>query len=488
MILTKLFEFYILFILVRSSISKFNKISSDDCPLSCTCQFNITTLTINSCTRRQVVKRLPNNFKKYKNLENVKILIASHNFIQGISNYLFENYTNLEKLILNSNEINEIPIGVFDNLFKLNSVNLSYNSIQLINSKTFQNLTNLLKLHLGQNQISNIHKDAFAGLKNLVHLNIYGNNLTSIAENIFTDLENLEGLFLHSNSITDLAEDLFKDLKKLKTLSIHTNKIKSLKNSTFRGLYKLESLASAMNEIEEIDSGTFADLISLKFLYLQKNQIKLLRSNFLFKNLVRLEKIYLEKNNISVIPRGLFDEHLINLSFIKLSYNLLSEIELWPLLLPNIEKIDISFNNISKFTNKFNWLFLNSSSISRINKTIDLSNNFIDAFDDQVIQQYGVCNSKQYELFIGSYLNGFLLANNPIDCDCNTSMRLISETRILLKNRFSLRGSNIFKSKCSNSPFDGKSILEFSDCAEYPLKNFECLNTTKVITVKGKSK
>jgi hypothetical protein len=146
-------------------------------------------------------------------------------------------------------------------------------------------------------------------------------------------------------------------------------------------------------------------------------------------NLIKLEYVNLAFNNIHEIPNNLFHPNLIFLKNIELSNNFLTEIELWPLFLSNINLVDFDNNAIEVFTNKLSIDVskLKLSSLSS-NARIYLRKNKIIHFDDRAVQQYGICSSKEFDDFYEKYFKPFNLSDNPISCVCKNLTSIVNET------------------------------------------------------------
>ena len=158
--------------------------------------------------------------------------------------------------------------------------------------------------------------------------------------------------------------------------------------------------------------------------------------------------------------------------------------EMWPLYLSKIISIKLNNNLIQGFTNTFGWyLYQNYPSLASTS-TIDLQYNSISSLSDSTIQQYGVCSFSDYSRFINNYFNLFWLDNNPINCNCTNSQRLVSDSITILNSIPSLLNSNLYKSFCKTpTNYIGKHIINFDTCTasiSYPY----CINgsTTTVIT------
>ena len=329
----------------------------------------------------------------------------------------------------------------------------------------------------------NFHCHQYVSLKYIKNLEATNNFIDTISKDLFQNLTHLETLCLDSNSISYIKNDSFKDFIHLKTLSIENNKLKQINNKAFVNLAKLKDLFIDDNQIDTIEDESFKDLINLETLSVANNQLKKISNktfaklnnlkelyigdnlidtieDYAFKDLNSLHELELQNNQISKIQFGLFNINFPNLSFVNLSHNRLIEIELWPLYLKNVEYVDLRYNRINNFTNNFGWFFANSSNVkvNNRNAVIDLSHNYITSFDDRTVQQYGVCNPEDYKTFMNYIFDLFLLYNNPINCNCNASKRLLFDSRYLLD------GKILNKSWCANDKFKEHSILSFGYC------------------------
>ena len=215
---------------------------------------------------------------------------------------------------------------------------------------------------------------------------------------------NIKFVKMSNNKLKDLAEFVSGSqcsLVNLQAIDFSHNKLSRINQDAFKSFTNLTQLNLAYNKIEEIDSNAF-------------------------KYLPMLKHVNLARNNLNTIPKYLFQKHLSNLISINLSNNFLTEMELWPFYLPNIRTIDFKYNLIKNFTNKFEWNFLHEANELMMRRNFDLSFNKIEIFDDETIQQYGVCSDENFIKFFENYLSLFSLNNNSIICDCNRQQRLIS--------------------------------------------------------------
>ena len=260
----------------------------------------------------------------------------------------------------------------------------------------------------------------------------------------------------------------------------------------------LGSLDLSYNELTDIKYSYFdCKLNYLTTLILNNNNISSIDNNA-FDNMLNLQTLNLESNQIDQIIPSLFF-NLKNIKYIYLSKNLLKSIELWPIYILGITYLDLSYNQIAKFTNHFSWsledsfylpgLFLKTSlkgdpSMMFLESTkINLQFNEIKSFDDEIIEQYGINSYNDYYLFMTKHFWAFDLNNNPIFCNCETSRRLLTYSLNLLTNDSNWSFSPIFQSVCSDpSSYRNQSIMSFDYCP-ISIDYSQTMNETKLLEI-----
>ena len=103
------------------------------------------------------------------------------------------------------------------------------------------------------------------------------------------------------------------------------------------------------NLLTWLPQGIFANVSQLAYIYLQGNILRSIQS-MLFTNLHSMRHVDLSDNSLVTVS-----DHVINVSYyrydafesIALSRNYLTDIPLWPLLLPSLPDIDLSGNRLS---------------------------------------------------------------------------------------------------------------------------------------------
>ncbi len=505
------------------------QLSSTNCPVSCTCYLYSSELTI-KCTQTQEIFQLPSDFYQNPDLASTQQIIAEDCYLQSIPSNIWQYKTNLNSLNLAYNDLKTLTEENLNYLKELKYLSLRRNSLTTINNEIFKNLTNLNELNLSVNKITSISEDAFQTLKNLDWLDLSYNQISSLPKNLFSSLTELTYLDISYNSLSTINSQIFKNLENLNKLDLSYNKIKTISSEAFNSLTNLWWLLITNNQIKEITKNTFQMLInlvylnlrgnfitsidneafinltSLHYLTLSENKLENLNSdvfkttinihsldlsnnkltflsNDTFNSLTSLRWLYLANNRISKLPQYLFYSHLSNLLALDLSYNLLTEMELWPLYLSDIVSIDLRYNLINKFSNSFGWYVATSAYLPAFSAStiIDLQYNNISFLDDRTIQQYGVCSYNDFEIFFKKYFHVFLIDHNPVVCDCKLSQRLVSDSASLF---MFLNETNIYISNCAG---EITGLLNFDTCVtsiEYPY----CINDTILATTAVTSK
>lgn len=152
----------------------------------------------------------------------------------------------------------------------------------------------------------------------------------------------------------------------IRTVNISHNNVSGLTNLSFDGLWNVEMLDLSFNNIESIPPGMIAKIRNMKQINLTHNNLVTLPHDF-FYNKLDIETVDLSWNKITHIPLNVtWDYRIAKIRLIDLSYNLLTAFEPW--IYTNLDEMDPSYtrlprvlnlthNNISTFTNDYNWTY-----------------------------------------------------------------------------------------------------------------------------------
>uniref|UniRef100_A0A182PQG7 Leucine rich immune protein (Short) n=1 Tax=Anopheles epiroticus TaxID=199890 RepID=A0A182PQG7_9DIPT len=109
--------------------------------------------------------------------------------------------------------------------------------------------------------------------------------------------------------------------------------------------YRLEVLRLNDNELESVES--MQPFEALRELYLERNSLSTLDMTC-FAGMSKLKKLYLASNRLNTIASTLTELSLPALSFVGLQNNTLIELDLHTWSLPELEQLQLSFNNLTK--------------------------------------------------------------------------------------------------------------------------------------------
>jgi Leucine-rich repeat (LRR) protein len=147
---------------------------------------------------------------------------------------------------------------------EMREINLKNNFIEEITENIFNNLPNLFELDLSNNRIRTIAPNSFVGLNFLVTLALDNNFLKSL-ETISNDnrtvsfLHPLNQILAFFSASDNFIEDLnpLKHMINLDNVTLSWNRIRRLEGNTFDQATNLRTLDFSFNQIEYIDSMAF---------------------------------------------------------------------------------------------------------------------------------------------------------------------------------------------------------------------------------------
>ncbi|CAH1795238.1 unnamed protein product, partial [Owenia fusiformis] len=179
----------------------------------------------------------------------------------------------------------------------------------------------------------------------------------------------------------------------------------------------LTDVVFAFNAIQTIPVGIFQGAEKLENLILRNNNITRLEHGC-FSGLVELEVLDLSNNLISYLymQPGVFTRsQLPKLQHILLQNNYLAVFEPCPLLMPLLQSVNFSSNNIAEFSNEMNFSILHLRGAPPGAVFIDFQHNQFKSINVRMFVQYGIQEIDQLWHF-WSY--SFDYRNNPFHCDC----------------------------------------------------------------------
>ena len=234
----------------------------------------------------------------------------------------------------------------------------------------------------------------------------------------------------------------------------------------------LRYLQLSDNRIEHVLDHNLTCFSKLKLLNLEHNLLETLY-DYMLDGLDELHCIFLAHNRLTVIGRETFTRpHLKLLQIINLQNNMLKVIDLWMFQMPSFLNnftllIDISLNNISDFTNSYD--FHSSEIKSGQSVSIDLSSNQIRSL--KIMEELMGGIEDKMTLLHTAYAVQYNLGKNPFDCDCRM-FEIIQDLRLGKKFLDQFGSLDLFNFHC-RTPIEARGKLIF----ELPDNVFRCYVT-----------
>ncbi|XP_067945738.1 leucine-rich repeat neuronal protein 1-like [Watersipora subatra] len=235
----------------------------------------------------------------FKELKSLEFLSLSGNSIVYIERNAFQFHTSLKILQLDKNHLRRIDGNLFNSIgLSLRDLDLSSNKIESIEEGDLTQLLRLERLKLSKNNLSQIHPDAFFQLS-IRELYLDDNHLLTVPAEILQTLRNLTILNMNSNPIISFNTNSIKDLPNLKTVSF-TNMpgLRVIDKGAFKNLPELSEVEMFENpQLEFVHPASFDNCTKLEFLYLHGNSLQGLDET-LRVNLPSLRELSLYDNKI----------------------------------------------------------------------------------------------------------------------------------------------------------------------------------------------
>lgn len=214
-----------------------------------------------------------------------------------------------------------------------------------------------------------------------------------------------------------------------KFVNVSHNKISMLNNETFDKMWNIEVLDCSYNNIANLTADVFKYLRTITHLYISNNQLTTLPLEF-FYNKDNLIVVDLSYNYISHIPLIVFNYSLNNIKEVLLHHNLLTTFEPWAVFRQGISNLDLRFNNISSFSNHYNYTYSGRSIYDTA--STDLRNNSIRLWHDWYLMQYNN-PSRHVGVEVITIEIPTDIRENPLVCDCNVHNLVTSLRRSFYK-------------------------------------------------------
>ena len=279
----------------------------------------------------------------------------------------------------------------------------------------------------------------------------------------------------------------FSNLTQTGSIIIRNDALQQFPNNVCQYGALLIILDASSNSISsQLTSSMLSCLTSLQFLNMSLNSIQTIGPNA-FDSTTSLVSLDLSNNQLQFLSSQLFALKLPNLQSLYLQNNMLTSIDVWFFFLKSITYINLSFNRIAAFNNQLNWSPGNNATLKQTANAdlIDLSNNMLTSFDDDVLIEYNICKSADLGIFL-NLMQPVLLTSNTFDCSCN-SYNLLMFYQVLTSASGVYASSQIIKAVCGTpAQFQGLNIFSFEDpnncfsVSKYPpfVTTSRCINVT----------
>nr|XP_054762538.1 toll-like receptor 3 isoform X1 [Lytechinus pictus] len=258
---------------------------------------------------------------------------------------------------------------------------LSYNSIHVITNESFHGLVNLVTLELHHNSISKLRSDFFEDQTKLRYLSLSHNQIgDKLPDDAFKHLRALEVLDLsymnHGFTVLPLA---LQELIHLRSLNVSSNRLQSASFTPGVAFPALLELRLGKNQIESLQNEDFEALLNcnLDFLDLTENQISAIDSG-VFHPIASIAELDFSKGlhpaAIPSLAEALTDYQVNALYLREIGLEIWNSNNFKNLRNSSLEKLDISFNNITTLDSGFSGLSKISSLIIQSSHVAHISN------------------------------------------------------------------------------------------------------------------
>lgn len=168
-----------------------------------------------------------------------------------------------------------------------------------------------------------------------------------------------------STSKTHIDSTVYASCTGASYFNLSNNKIASIENTSFETLWNIQILDLDNNNISTIESDALVIMRNLQYLYVAHNDLLELPIGF-FKNKNNLIHVDLSYNQIRRIPLAVFNYTMKHIQAVILRHNMLAAFEPWAYFQQPIPLVDLRWNNISTFTNDYNWTYTTRSIYDKV--------------------------------------------------------------------------------------------------------------------------
>ncbi|KAG4080371.1 hypothetical protein HA402_006709 [Bradysia odoriphaga] len=311
----------------------------------------------------------------------------------------FNGFGEINKLVVRSAETLTLSLNTFQYVADITELEVTLPNFRDMNGELFQNQRKLQNLWLRQTP-TNFTKQLFTNLASISELYIE-KSVNTLQSNAF-ELLNVVDVRMVQNNLTTLPAVLFRSNVRLNTLMISEPYLKELPHDLLVNLKHLTQFVLSSTSTKTIHVNFFEKTPQLTSIDMSDNKLEFLPDG-IFRNLNQLAAINLANNKFTRLS---LPYELWSLQSLVISHN---NLKTYPILVktPLLEYLDLSDNQIDRFSSADLWIIDVSSSINLANNnitTIDFSN-----IQNSLYNLYALQSKKKT---IKLHLDG-----NPINCD-----------------------------------------------------------------------
>ncbi|XP_072948451.1 uncharacterized protein [Epargyreus clarus] len=286
----------------------------------------------------------------FSGLPNLEKLILGGHTIKHINEEAFINLTGLFDLYLKTNALKSLPPMLLRPTPRLTSLEVSDPHLQLLPREALRHLKMLSTVKITNENMSELRLEVgtFSELPELYDLSLESCGVRAVPADLVRGSLSLDIMSLKDNRLTELPGELLAEQKWLSYLDLAQNRLRTLPRTLFAMLSNLVELDLSENVIEFLPNDIFKAMESLYKLNLTQNNLKQLKPD-LFVPVRSLEQLLLAHNALVRADLATF-EHLLQLKTLDLSHNAITELSDSDLTFKWNGIVDLSYNNISKFS------------------------------------------------------------------------------------------------------------------------------------------
>ena len=278
---------------------------------------SLQTLYLSNC---QFSGSIPSSIS---NLKSLQILFLFDCQFLGSIPASLENLTQITSLILFGNHFSGKIPNVFYNLRNLISLDLSGNNFSGQIPPSIGNLTNLWVLDFSHNQLEGAIPSSVYGFSSLSHVRLQYNLFNGTIPSWLYTLPSLVELDLSHNKFTGhIGEFQF---------------------------YSLKKIDLSMNELHGSIPTSIFEFVNLSSLYLFSNNLSGVLETSKFEKLRNLIDLDLSNNMLSLTTSVHSNSMLPNIQILDLSHNNISGMFSWNVGKDTLGRLNLSYNSISGF-------------------------------------------------------------------------------------------------------------------------------------------